>query len=803
MNPLSQHAVATRPIVMCALVVAAWLAGQPAVAADDDSRPLQLEVFINDTPTDRIGTFALLADQKLAATRGELAEIGVNAPGDGAAEDIIVTGPASGIEYRYDEPTQRIYFKLGDERRVRQQYDARGSVDAAVQPKPDLGAVMNYTLFGGVTKSFGPGFTGFSGANASLDARVFGPYGTLTQTGIVGSTTLRDMDVLRLDTRWTYSDPDNLVSYRAGDTISGGLAWTRPIRLGGLQVQRSFALRPDLVTLPLPSYSGSAAVPSTVDVYVNNIKALSQPVAAGPYQISNLPLLSGGGTARVVMQDAAGREVEANLPYFISPTLLRQGLTDYTLEAGFPRINYATQSNDYLGKPAASGGVRHGLYDWLTLEAHGEAGAGVLNAGTGLVASLASWGVVSVAGSASRFDERFGYQAYASFDTHLWGVTIHASSQRTFAAYNDLSSAISRYLPLQASVLGNFLQGTSAVRVNSRPPKALDTISVGIPLPFDKSSLNFGFIHLDMYDRKRSEIVNVSYSRPIIWDATVHVTAFTDLADRKNSGIFAGISVPLGEQISGSSGVNSAGGRTNGYIDIAKTMQPEPGRYGWRVRDAEGANPYRNASATYRSSVAQFGGEVRQVGSSVGGSLQAQGAVAVMDGGVFMSNRIDDAFAVVDAGLAGIEVLYENRPVGKTNTTGKILIPGLRSYQKNQVAIDPRDLPINAEALTTQNVVAPTDRGGVVVRFGAKNDNDSAMVILTDKDRKPLAVGSSVRLENSEETFVVGYDGQAYLKGLGATNTAVVTTEAGECRATFPFAPDKDNQVVVGPVVCQ
>src|SRR5207244_4599 len=184
-----------------------------------------------------------------------------------------------------------------------------------------------------------------------------------------------------------------------------------------------------------------------------------------------------------------------------------------------------------------------------------------------------------------------------------------------------------------------------------------------------------------------------------------------------------------------------------------KTMQPEPGSYGWRVRDAEGANPYRNASATYRSSVAQIGGEIRQVGSMMGGTLQAQGAVAAIGGGVVLSNRIEDAFAVAGASLPRIEVLYESGPVGKTNSDGKILIPGLRSYQKNQVAIDPRDLPINAEAPTTQNVVAPTDRGGVVVSFGAKNDNDTAMVILTDKDRKPVAVGSRVRLENGEETF--------------------------------------------------
>ena len=95
----------------------------------------------------------------------------------------------------------------------------------------------------------------------------------------------------------------------------------------------------------------------------------------------------------------------------------------------------------------------------------------------------------------------------------------------------------------------------------------------------------------------------------------------------------------------------------------------------------------------------------------------------------------------------------------------------------------------DAEAPTTQDVVAPADRAGVVVRFEAKNDNDTAMVILVDKDKKPLAVGSPVRLENSQDEAVVGYDRQTYLKGLGASNVALVTTDHGECRASFPFTP--------------
>ncbi len=99
--------------------------------------------------------------------------------------------------------------------------------------------------------------------------------------------------------------------------------------------------------------------------------------------------------------------------------------------------------------------------------------------------------------------------------------------------------------------------------------------------------------------------------------------------------------------------------------------------------------------------------------------------------------------------------------------------------------------------------MAPADRAGVVVKFNAKSDNNVAMLHLIDKDGKPLAVGASARLENGVEDAVVGYDGETYLSGLAASNTVVVTTDKGECRASFPFAPEADRQVVIGPLVCQ
>jgi outer membrane usher protein FimD/PapC len=55
----------------------------------------------------------------------------------------------------------------------------------------------------------------------------------------------------------------------------------------------------------------------------------------------------------------------------------------------------------------------------------------------------------------------------------------------------------------------------------------------------------------------------------------------------------------------------------------------------------------------------------------------------------------------------------------------------------------------------------------------------------------------------TNEPFVVGYDGRAYVKGLRATNSIVVGDGGSECRASFPFTPKKNSQVVIGPVVCQ
>jgi len=785
------------------VLTAMLLAGQDGTQADDGSRQFQLEVIINDTPTNTIGTFTRLADGRFAATRAELSELGVKTPDQGGPDDLVVIDMA-GASYRYDEPEQKIYLRLDDEHRVTKVYDARGTRAAPTAVRNDYGAVMNYWLFASSANRLTLDRLAFSGANASLDMRVFSPFGTLSQTGIVGSTVIKHFDVLRLDTTWSYSDPDNVATYRVGDTISGGLAWTRPIRLGGVQMQRNFALRPDLVTLPMPSVSGSAAVPSTVDVYVNNMKTYSQEVGTGPYQINNLPL-SGGGTARIVLKDSSGRPVETSLPFYSSPRLLHEGLMDFSVEAGFPRVFYGTDSFSYVRDPVGSASARRGLFDWLSVEGHAEGGAGLMNGGLGAVVGVGPWGVLSAAGTASRFNDASGFQSYVALDTQLFGINIHASSQRTWRAYNDLASVTARAQPLLSpfSDRATDITGNDIFSVSYFPPKFLDTISMSFPLPFAQGSVSAGLMHLGAADGKLSDIVTLSYARALPWDASFYVSAFGDLRDRKTGGIFAGISIPLGKSTFASTGVTQTRQGANFTADAGKSIESEVGSYGWRAYTSEGTNTDRGAMGVYRSSVAEIQGNVWQRKGSAGGSVQLNGAVATMGGGVFASNRIEDSFAVVDTGTPGVDVLYENRPAGKTNSRGQVLVPTLRSYQPNKITIDPAGLPINADISETQVIVTPADRTGVLARFSVKTDVNSAVVVLSDPSGKVLPAGAAGWLEGTEEPFMVGYDGRAYVKGLGEANTVVVTLPAGECRASFRYAAQEDTQVVIGPVVCQ
>ena len=569
------------------------------------------------------------------------------------------------------------------------------------------------------------------------------------------------------------------------------------------------------MTIPLPTLGGTAAVPSTVDVYVNNIKSFSQDVDAGPFSVSNIPLVTGAGNAQLVIRDSSGQQTTTNLPFYASAALLAPGLNSWSLEAGFPRLAYGSADDTYGGTPVASATLRRGIFDWLTVESHAEGGSGVANGGVGAAVKIGTIGVADIAVAAGTMAGSSGMQAYASYQTLLFGLNINISSQHTFGSYNDLASATARlqgFAPTPVPGLFGILTyvpyiGTVAQNMpiynDYLPPHAIDQVSVGAPLPFDdKASWNLSFLHLLDGANNLSNIISASYSRSLPGQASLFATVFNDFGANKSTGIVLGLSIPFGELASVTSSASSGQGGTTATVDAVKSLGPTPGDYGWEVRDAAGATPYHAASFSYRSSYVTTRVGVSQDQSISNGRLELRGSISTMDGGVFFSNWIDDGFAVVDAGAPNVEVSYENRPVGTTNSKGLLLVPTLRSYQTNKITIDPTDLPVDTEVETTHDVVAPADRAGVLVKFKVHSDTTAALVIFVRPDGSYVPAGSAGRLDGGDE-FVVGYDGQSFIKNLGSSNPATIEFAGGTCRASFNFAPQPGEQVRIGPVTCQ
>ncbi|MFO1173325.1 MAG: fimbria/pilus outer membrane usher protein [Hyphomicrobiaceae bacterium] len=752
--------------------------------------------MLNGQPTKRIGTFSDLGDGRIAATGATLKDLGLKAGGTLAPEESIALADLPGVTYTYDEAAQTIDIVATDAERDARVVDASG-LRGGYEASDDIGGALNYALFGSTGEHLDDFVLDYGGASVTLEGRVFGPLGLLTTDGILKQGTDGESDAVRLGTTWSYSDTDNLVTYRAGDIITGGLAWTRPVRLGGVQIDRNFGLRPGLVTMPLPSLSGSAVVPSTVDVYVNASKAYSGQVGGGPFQVDNIPAITGAGTARVVIRDASGREQEVTTDFYASPDLLREGLFDYSAEAGVLRFGFGSDDDSYGDKAAGSASLRYGLSDDITLEGHGEATAGLVNGGAGVVFNLADKAVVSLGASASASDGDTGASVHAGFETEIAGVTLRGSTTRSFGDYADLGSL--------DTTRDTEDDGTPPLfhTLSREVPRAVDQLSLGTALPYDIGTMGLSYTHLDRIDEPEVHLATATYSRSLFYDISLFGSAFHDFGDESDTGVYAGLSMPLGDYGSLSTGVKHDKDGTGYAASTAKSLGEEPGSVGWYASIDTGEESSAAAAVSYRANVATATARVRSHATGTAASGEISGSIAATEDGVYFANHINDGFAVVDAGAEGVPIMLENRKVAVTGSDGKALVTGLRAYEQNKISVDAVDVPLDTQITETEKVAVPRERAGVRVKFDAKSSEGSALVTLTLADGSYPPAGSRVVLEGSDADYVMGYDGQVYLEGLTGAHTLTVDLGEGQCHAELTYASSGDNFTTLDPVTCQ
>src|SRR5579862_6224600 len=185
MEPRPRHSHVCKWLIVALLALISLIPwSSRAKAADlEKGTPLQLEVIINGQKTGLLASFVRLPDGKMAARRAELVEVGIDIAKAAKADDLIALDDLLSYHFKYDEPTQSISFDLDDNQRVARTFNAMGISAPRAPVSADWGSVLNYTLFGSETTGLGYRQPAFSGGSATLDARAFSPYGTLSQTG--------------------------------------------------------------------------------------------------------------------------------------------------------------------------------------------------------------------------------------------------------------------------------------------------------------------------------------------------------------------------------------------------------------------------------------------------------------------------------------------------------------------------------------------------------------------------------------------------------------------------------------------
>lgn len=676
-----------------------------------------------------------------------------------------------GVDVTVDESTQSIALTVPAGELMATRTQAAGR-NAPVLTNASPGAFLNYQL--SAQQVAGQDLTGAYG-----ELGVFSSQGVFTNTGVMRSLAGHASEV-RLDTAFTRDFPARIERLTVGDAVSDGTTWGSAVRFAGISWSRNFSLRPDLLTTPLLSATGTAVVPSTVDVYVNNQQVSSALLPPGPFIIDRLPSVSGAGQVTVVVRDALGREQQVTQPFYSSLQLLAAGLSQYELDLGKIRRNYTLASADY-GATMGSASYRRGINDSLTLETHAEfLDHQARTAGLAGAAALGQFAVVNFTVAAGGGPDTTGSLYALGVERQGPRFTVGLNHATASDGYRQIATAVEPVRQFRqrdlAQVGANFQRWGSLVAVLARQTFA---------------------------DLPSEETASLSYSRNLGERGALSVTA-----TRSNQGSVVGHSFFVAFTLSLSE-------RT--AVALTANRGDGPGAPADEMYASYIKNPPRGAGEGYRVGVSSIGNYNAQV-SAQGqmGELQVQaarsqgvsgvsgywsGAATLLGGELRAARQVTDSFALIDVGgLPGIPVYIDNQLIAYTDAEGRALVHDLLPYERNRVNIEPTEIPLDASIGARTLEVTPGYRSGVIVKFPVERVHGGTFRLVT-ADGQAVPAGATVEFLGKH--FPVTYEGGTYVTGYdrGAEGTA----QWGTTRCGFRVGPppSDDPQPDMGTVICR
>jgi len=734
-----------------------------------------LDVFINDQRKDTV--LLLRNENRLFVGAQELQRWRLRLPNNNPLkfydEDFYALDALAGLTFKIDDTTQSLLMQVPP-RLFEATYLNGQEIELGVPSSASQGGFINYSLSANHSQEL-------TSSAGLIDLGGFGGWGS-GQTRILGVDLNKQARAIRLESTWIRDKPIEFTRLRFGDAISGSSSWGGMVRFGGVQWATDFSLQPGFVTSPRPGISGESALPSTVELYVDNLLRMRREVPSGPFTIQDLPVIDGQGDAQLVVRDILGREQIITLPFFTNSKLLKQGLQDYSYELGFVRRNFGIDSNNY-GRLVAVGTHRFGITEKFTGEVHGELLANQQSVGLGGVFLSSAAGVLSGSLAMSHSKKGLGGLIGLGFQRQTGNFSFGANTQLASKNFTKLGLQPEKLAPRHISQM-NFKVATN-----------------------NYGSLAINYTQQAFRDLEEYKSVSGSYVKEVsgLGNLSASVTRYLSGEAKTVFGLNFSMNLSLGNRTHANISTSAKPGRNNTNLQLNRRM-PAGSGVGYRLVSGLGDSDRREAEVSLQNGVGNYSlaAAQSQGKTALRGSLS--GGMAFLGGNSFFSRRIEDSFAVVQLpGYADVGIYKDNQLSTRTDSKGNALLTGLRSYQKNSVRIEQSDIPLDAQVGAVQLDAVPYFRSGLVLKFPVKRSRGALLTVVLENGEL-LPAGAQVEIINENilenELYPTGMGGEVYLTELELENQLRVIWKEQSCEFSLPFPETTDPLPHLGTYIC-
>lgn len=562
----------------------------------------------------------------------------------------------------------------------------------------------------------------------------------------------------------------------------------------GAQLASDDDMLPDSLKGYAPVVRGIARSNAQVVVRQNGYQIYQSYVAPGAFEITDMYPIGGAGDLDVKIKEADGSEQHFTLPYASLPVLQREGRLKYALTAGQYRAYNRSVDKTPFGQITAIFGLKYGL----TLYGGGQTsgkyqslalGAGKNMGNIGALSADVTQGWSTPAGAAKTLGQSWRVRYSKSI--------VETGTQFSIAGYRYSTRG---YYGMQ-DVLDSY--GDSSALQERRRNRAELTMSQS--LGGARGALTLSAAREDYWNADKSmaswsvgynnDWHNISYG--VTWTYSQNVSSATvGSASQKriehDQLLAVNVSVPLDKflpQTWANYGMNTSKNNGTTHSLGLNGVALDNRALSWNVQQGYGTHGIGNTGNISGDYKATYGDVTVGYGYDKGSerlNYGLQGAILAHAEGITLSQPLGETNALIKApGAKGIAI--RNQSGVRTDYRGYTVVSNVSAYRKNDLTLNPENMPDDVSLEINTRTVTPT-RGAVVKADYLSRVGRRVLMTLTDNGRF-VPFGAMVTIDGDDaSSFIVGDRGQVYLTGLREQGSLAASwgAQPGQrCRAEF------------------